>query len=145
MKRSAKETFAVSNEDRPRNRAGQRAPPTEGKFPAECRAVRSPTEGRRGAPRGNAKGTEKHTKSTRTKTEHRSFPTRSTQKAPRGNAKGTEQRQNTEVFPREAHKKHAKNHRFLTVFSPFTRHFEAFYGVFAKAVTYPHHPQTVDL
>ena len=68
-----------------------------------------------------------------------------TQKAPatthaRGHRgrKAPEQRQNTEVFPREAHKKHTKNQSFLTVFTPFTRHLEAFCGAFAKAVYLTH-------
>ena len=116
-------------EDRPRNRAGQRTPPTEGEFPAECRAVRSPTEGRRGAPRGNARGTEDHPERRQTTERQRKRHREATQKAP-----------NKDRTPKFSHEKHTKSTQKIRVFTPFTRHFEAFYGAFAKAVYLPTPP-----
>ena len=129
-------------EDRPRNRAGQRTPPTEGEFPAECRAVRSPTEGRRGAPRGNATGTEDHPERRQTTDV---FP----REAHKKHREATQKAPNKDRTPKFSHEKHTKSTQKISVFTPFLHRLQGilkrFTGLLQRLYTYPHHPQTVDL
>ena len=72
-----------------------------------------------------------------------------TQKAPTTtHARGHrgEKPPNKDRTPKFSHGKHTKSTRKIRVFASFTRHLEAFYRAFARAVhLYPRHPQTVDL